>query len=95
MASLFKRPESSVWWTQYYVKMSGTGELKKIRRSTGQRSKKTAWTAAIEMERAAQGVMASGSDKARQAKAILAEAVAGIENGTFNIVSARKVLAEF
>ncbi|MEO5913293.1 MAG: tyrosine-type recombinase/integrase [Luteolibacter sp.] len=94
MASLRKRKDSAVWWGQYYVLDKDTQALKQIRKSTGQTNKKLAMIAAVEMERAAQGVMAAGSDKAQRAKAILAQAVADIEKEKFTTLSARKCLAE-
>jgi hypothetical protein len=94
LASLFKRPESAVWWTKFYVKDPGTGELKRVRKSTGHTSKKLALPAALEIERVAQGVVAPGSDQSRKAKAILAEAVLELETDRFNSLSARKALAK-
>lgn len=50
--------------------------------------------AAVEMERAAQGLMKAGSDKAQRAKALLAEALAEIERETLTMLAARKYLAK-
>ncbi len=83
-----------MWWAQFYIVDPSTRQLKQVRKSTGQTSKKAALIAAIELERSAQGVMKAGSDKAQQAKAILAKAVAEIERETFTTLSARKYLAE-
>ena len=94
MASLKKRPGSEVWQAQFYVTDPATGELKQVRRSTGHKSRKKALAAAIEFERAEQGILAAGSDKAQLAKAILARAVAEIERETFTALTARRYLAE-
>lgn len=94
MASLKKRKGTEVWQAQFYVKSPKTGELKQVRRSTGQKSRKKAMAVAIDMERNAQGVMTAGSDRAQRAKAILAEACAEIDRETFTQVSARKYLAQ-
>jgi len=94
MASVFKRPESSIWWAQFYVVDPATAGLKKIRRSTGQTSKKAAMASAREMERTEQGVIKAGGDKAQRAKAILAKAVSEIEQEVFTTLSARRYLAE-
>lgn len=92
MASLKKRRGSDVWHAQYYVTDPKTGQLKQVRRSTGHKSRKKAMAAAIDFERAEQGVVAAGSDKGQRAKAILAEAVAEIEKETFTSLKARKYL---
>ena len=94
MASIRKRPGSEVWHAQFYVTDPATGELKQVRRSTGHKSRKKALAAAIDLERAEQGVVKAGSDKAQEAKAILAKAVAEIERETFTALTARKYLAE-
>ncbi|MCP5547368.1 MAG: tyrosine-type recombinase/integrase [Akkermansiaceae bacterium] len=94
MASIFKRPGSNVWQAQYYVKNPGVVELRQVRKSTGKTNRKEAMAVAVELERAAQGVMAAGSDRAQRAKAVLAEAVAEIERETFTQLSARKYLAD-
>lgn len=94
MASLLKRKNSTVWWAQFYVIDPVAEQLKQVRKSTGHTNKKAAMVAAIEMERAAQGVTKAGSDRAQRAKAVLAEAVAEIEKETFTTLSARKFLAQ-
>jgi integrase len=94
MASLYKRPEAAKWQTQFYVKDPVTGELRKVRKSTGHTNRKKALAAAIELERNAQGVMQAGSERAQRAKAVLAEAVAEIERETFTAPTARKYLAK-
>lgn len=90
-----------VWWAQFYVPdpkrinpETGRPMLRQVRKSTGQTSKKKAEAAAYEMERTAQQVIRSGTDKAIQAKAILAKAVADIEREAFTPLAARKYLAE-
>jgi len=93
MASLRKRKGSAVWQAQFYVPDQVNGGLRQVRKSTGHTSKKKAMAAAIELERVAQGTIEAGSDKARLAKAILAEAVAEIERETFTGLSARKHVA--
>jgi integrase len=93
MASLFKRRDSKIWWAQYYLP-TVDGELKQIRKTTGQTNKKEAMMAAVEMERTARGVIKAGSDKAQRAKAVLAQAVTEIEQETFTALSAHKYLAE-
>lgn len=50
--------------------------------------------AAVEMERAAHGVIEAGTDKSQKAKAILARAVEELEREKFTGISARKHLAE-
>jgi integrase len=94
MASIRKRSGSEVWHAQFYVTDPATGALKQVRRSTGHKSRKKALAAAIEFERAEQGILKAGSDKAQEAKAILAKAVAEIERETFTALTARKYLAE-
>ena len=94
MASLWKRDGSKVWQTQYYVKDPDSGELRQIRRTTGQTNRKKALAVAVDMERNAQGVLQAGSDKAQRAKAILAEACAEIDRETFTLASARKYLTQ-
>jgi integrase len=94
MASLYKRPEAAKWQAQFYVKDPVTGELRKVRKSTGHTNRKKALAAAIELERNAQGVMQAGSERAQRAKAVLAEAVAEIERETFTAPTARKYLAK-
>lgn len=83
-----------VWWAQFYVTDPETGRLKQVRKTTGKTSKKKAEDAAAEMERAAQQVIQAGTDKALRAKAVLAEAVAEIEQETFTPLTARKYLAQ-
>lgn len=93
MAGLFKRPRSTSWWCKYYVTDPATGTLRQIRKTTGQTSKSKAKLVAAELERTAHGVIKAGSDDAQRAKAILAEAVAEIEQGKFTALSARRHLA--
>lgn len=90
MASLRKRKTSAVYWAQFYVKDPITGRLIQTRKSTGKTNKKEAMQAAVEMERTAQASITGGSDEAQRAKGVLAEAVAEVEQGTFNALSARK-----
>lgn len=80
-----------MWQAQFYVPQPD-GSLLQVRKSTGHTNKKLAKAAAVELERTEQGVIEAGSDKARLAKSILAAAVAEIERGTFNSLSARKHL---
>jgi integrase len=94
MASVYKRPESQIYQAQFYVCDPATGDLQKVRKSTGQTNKKKAQVIADEFERNAQGVMQSGSDRSRRAKAVLAEAVAEIERETFTAPVARKYLSQ-
>jgi len=93
MASLRKRPGSNVWQCQYYVSDPKTGELRQVRKSTGQTSRKKALGVALELERNAQGVIEAGSEKAAQAKAVFSEAIAEIERETFTALSARRHLS--
>jgi len=93
MASLKKRKNSKYWWAQFYVP-DADGRLIQIRKSTKQTSKKKAIVVAIELERTARGVIEAGSDKARLAKAVFAEAVAELEREAFNSLSARKHFAK-
>ena len=94
MASIYKRPESTIWQCQFYVTDPTTGEREKIRMSTGITSKKKAQQFADEQERHRKGVMVAGSDRAMRAKMILAEAVAEIERETFTAPTARKYLSK-
>jgi integrase len=93
MASLRKRKGSNVWQAQYYVPDRENGGLKQARKSTGHTNRKKALEVAIELERTAQGTFEAGTDKARLAKSVLAEAVAQIDRETFTALSARKHLA--
>lgn len=93
MASIYKRAGVEIYQVQFFVKDPATGELRKVRKSTGKTNKKDAMATAIEMERVEQSVMQAGSDQARQAKVILAEAVAEIERETFTAPTARKYIA--
>jgi len=105
MASIKKRAGNKaegkgVWQAQFYVFNPATGRQdKQVRKSTGievagPTAEKKALSKAIEFERAHQGVMQAGTDRAQRAKAILAEAVSDIERETFNGASARKYLAK-
>ena len=93
MASLKKRKGSKIYQAQFYVPDIVNGGLRQVRKSTGKTKKSEALLAAAEMERAAQGIVKSGSDKAQQAKAILVEMGAEIELEKFTALSARKHLA--
>ncbi|QTN34138.1 site-specific integrase [Akkermansiaceae bacterium] len=93
MASLKKRKGSKVYQAQFYVPDLVNGGLRQVRRSTGKTKKSEALLAAADMERAAQGIVKSGSDKAQQAKAILVEMGAEIELEKFTALSARKHVA--
>lgn len=94
MASIYKRPEAKTYQCQFYATDPATGELRKVRKSTGHTNKKKAQAFADELERTSQGVMKAGSDRAQQAKAVLADAVAEIERETFTAPTARKYLAK-
>jgi integrase len=94
MASLRKRPGTNIWQAQYYLPDPVKGGLKQVRKTTGETSRKKAMAVAIELERTAQGAVASGTDQSRLAKAIFAEVVAEIERGVFNVLSARKHLSK-
>ena len=93
MASTYKRPGSEVYQCQFYVTDAVTGDLRKVRKSTGQTNKKKAQAIADELERAAQGIMQAGSERAKLARAILAEAVLDIEREAFTAPAARKYLS--
>ncbi|MGJ8642179.1 MAG: tyrosine-type recombinase/integrase [Luteolibacter sp.] len=93
MASLKKRKGSKIYQAQFYVPDLVKGGLRQVRKSTGKTKKSEARIVAAEMERAEQGIIKSGTDKAQQAKAILAEMGAEIERETFTALSARKHLA--
>ena len=93
MASLRKQKKSRVWYAQFYVRDPETGGLRQIRKSTGLTNKAKAKSVAAELERAAQGIVEAGSDKARLVKSVLAEAVAEVERETFTALSARKHVA--
>lgn len=94
MASIYKRPESTIWQCQFYVTDPTTSEREKIRMSTGITNKKKAQQFADEQERHRKGVMVAGSDRAMRAKMLLAEAVAEIERETFTAPTARKYLSK-
>lgn len=99
MASIKRRYGSKanvkVWLAQFYVFNPETGKHdKQVRKSTGETNRKKALAKAIEFERAAQGVVQAGTDKAQKAKSILADAVEKIERETFTPLTARKCLAE-
>ena len=93
MASIYKRPNSQHWQCQFYVTDPATGEITKIRKSTGKTNKKLAQQWADEQERLRRGVLAAGSDQAMRAKFLLTEAVAEIERETFTAPTARKYLS--
>jgi integrase len=94
MASIYKRPEAKTYQCQFYVSDPATGELRKVRKSTGHTNRKKAQAFADELERASQGAIKAGSDRAQQAKLVLADAVAEIERETFTAPTARKYLAK-
>jgi hypothetical protein len=93
MASLKKRKGTKIYQAQFYVPDPVNGGLRQVRQTTGKTRKSEALLVAAELERAAQGVLKAGSDKAQQAKAILATMSAEIERETFNAASARKHVA--
>ncbi len=94
MASIYKRPEAQTWQCQFYVTDPATGEIRKVRKSTGNTNKKKAQAFADEQERAEKSVMLAGCDRAQRAKALLAEAVAEIERETFTAPTARKYISQ-
>jgi integrase len=94
MASIYKRPEAQTWQCQFYVTDPETGEIRKVRKSTGFTNKKKAQAFADELERNGKSVMEAGTDRAQRAKALLAEAVAEIERETFTAPTARKYLSQ-
>ncbi len=94
MASLRKQKGSRVWYAQFYVTDPATGDLRQVRKTTGQTNKAKAKGVAAEMERTAHGAIEAGSDKAQLAKAVLAEAVAELETERFTGQSARRHLAK-
>jgi integrase len=93
MASIYKRPEATTWQCQFYVTDPATGELRKVRKTTGHTNKKKAREFADDLERSAQAVMRAGSDRAQRARALLADAVVEIERETFTAPTARKYVA--
>lgn len=94
MASIYKRPEAATWQCQYYATDAETGEIRKIRKSTGLTNKKKAQQFADESERNGKSVMEAGTDRAQRAKALLADAVAEIERETFTAPTARRYLSK-
>ena len=94
MASIYKRSEATTWQCQFYVTDATSGEIRKIRKSTGHTNKKKAQALADEMERNGKSVVEAGSDRAQRAKSLLAEAVAEIERETFTAPTARKYLSK-
>lgn len=93
MASLRKQKASKVWYAQFYVEDSDTGDLRQVRKSTGETNKAKAKARAVELERAGQGTIEAGSDQARLAKAILAEMLTELEQERFTATTARKHIA--
>lgn len=93
MASLRKQKSSSVWYAQFYVEDPDTGGLRQVRKSTGETNKAKAKARAVELERAGRGTIEAGSDKARLAKAILAEMLTELEQERFTAATARKHVA--
>jgi integrase len=94
MASIYKRPRSQKWQCQFYVTCPETGDIRKVRMSTGLTNKKHAQQFADEQERHHKAVMAAGSENAMRAKFLLAEAVAEIERETFTAPTARKYVSK-
>jgi integrase len=93
MASLKRQSGSKIYQAQFYVPDLVNGGLRQVRKTTGKTRKSEALLVAAELERAAQGVVKAGSDKAAQAKAILVEMAAEIDRETFTSLSARKHVA--
>lgn len=94
MASIYKRPKSKKWQCQFYITDTETGDMAKVRQSTGCTNKKLAQQFADEQERNHKAVMVAGSDRAMRAKFLLAEAVAEIERETFTAPTARKYISK-
>lgn len=94
MASLKRQSGSKIYQAQFYVSDLVNGGLRQVRKTTGKTRKSEALLVAAELERAAQGILKAGSDKAAQAKAILATMSAEIERETFTASSARKHVAD-
>lgn len=94
MASIYKRTGADTYQAQFYITNPATGELRKVRKSTGLKNKKKAQALADELERANKEVIQGGTERAQKAKAILAEAVLEIERETFTAPTARKYLAK-
>lgn len=94
MASIYKRPEADTYQCQYYLKDPVTGELRKVRKSTGTKNGKKAQAIADDWERMASGIIQAGSDREREARTVLSEAVAEISRETFTGPAARKYLAK-
>lgn len=94
MASLIKRKKNGIelltWHAQFYVPDPETGELVKVRKSTGETNKKKALAKAIEMERCAQGAMPEDQSKQAQMKALYAQLGQEIARETITGVSLRK-----
>lgn len=94
MASVYKRRASAVWQCQYYVIDSTTGEIRKVRKSTGTRNRKQAVAVAVELERAGQAVIRGSTEESQRARSVLADAIADIERGVFTAPTARKYVGE-
>lgn len=94
MAYVFKRSDSKRWQAAFYAKNPATGELQKVRFSTGKTNRKEAQALADEQERLRKGVVAAGTDQAMHSKLVMAQAVAEIERGTFTAPTARAYLAK-
>jgi integrase len=94
MASLRKQKSSNVWYAQFYVEDPETGGLRQVRKSTGETNKSKAKARAVELERAGQGTIEAGSDKARLAKAVISEMLLELEQERFTAATARKHIAK-
>jgi len=93
MASIYKRASSKVWQASFYVKDSA-GDWREVRRSTSKTQKKEAQAVADELERSARGVIANHSAEAENIDAILTMMRQEIALEKFNVLSARKYLAQ-
>lgn len=94
MASIYKRTGSDKWQLQFYITDPATGEIRKVRMSSGLANKKKAQQFADEQERHRKLVMEAGGERAQQAKLLLAEAVGEIERETFTAPTARRYVGK-
>ena len=93
MASIYKRASSKVWQASFYVKDSA-GDWREVRRSTSKTQKKEAQAVADELERSARGVIANNSTEAENIDAIFTMMRQDIALEKFNVLTARKYLAQ-
>lgn len=94
MAYVFKRSGSKRWQAAFYVKNPATGELEKVRFTTGKTNRKEAQALADEQERLRKGVVAGGTEQAMHCKLIMAQVFADIDRSAFTTPTARAYVSK-